>query len=174
MHLLAVVGTDYHPFDRLVRWVDAWSMGHPEVDCLIQYGTAPAPRHAAGVAYATHDELGGWMDRARIVVCHAGPSTILEVRHRRLLPIVVPRRGQAGEHVDDHQERFANRLASNGLVLTAASQRELGVLLDKALEDPTVVRLSEVADAAVTDATVRRFGDLVSGLYRHRERGRRR
>ncbi|MEQ4203835.1 glycosyltransferase [Actinopolymorpha sp. B17G11] len=174
MHLLAMVGTDYHPFDRLVRWVDAWSIGHPEVECLIQYGTAPAPRHAAGVAYAEHDELGEWMDRAGIVVCHAGPSTILEVRRRGLLPIVVPRCGQSGEHVDDHQERFASRLAGTGLVLTAGSQRELGVLLDKALDDPTVVRLSEVADGAVTDAAVRRFGELVSGLFSPVRTGKRR
>jgi hypothetical protein len=69
--------------------------------------------------------------------------------------------------------RNASPTASPATALSS-QRRELGVLLDKALEDPTVVRLSEVADAAVTDATVRRFGDLVSGLYRHRERGRRR
>jgi UDP-N-acetylglucosamine transferase subunit ALG13 len=170
MHLLAMVGTDYHPFDRLVRWVDAWSIGHPEVECLIQYGTSEPPRHATGVAYADHDELGVWMDRARIVVCHAGPSTILEVRHRGLLPIVVPRRGQAGEHVDDHQERFAGRLVGTGLVLTAASQRELEVLVDKALEDPTMVRLADGTDAVATDTAVRRFGELVSDLFRAKRR----
>lgn len=174
MHLLAMVGTDYHPFDRLVQWVDAWSIGHPDVECLIQYGTSAVPRHARGVAYAEHDELGGWMDRAGIVVCHAGPSTILEVRHRGLLPIVVPRRVRSGEHVDDHQERFAGRLGGTGLVLNAASQRELEILLDKALDDPTMVRLSDVADAAATETTVRRFGDLVADLFRPERTGKRR
>src|SRR5690606_3150585 len=34
--VLTVVGTDYHPFHRLVTWVDMWCARRPEVDCLIQ------------------------------------------------------------------------------------------------------------------------------------------
>lgn len=165
MRLLAMVGTDYHPFQRLVRWVDTWSIEQPGVECLIQYGTAMPPRHAGGTAYAEHGELGQWMDNAGILVCHAGPSTILEARRRGHRPIVVPRRAHWGEHVDDHQDRFANRLSEMGLVLTAGSEREFCALLDKAVADPTLVQLPDVEPDVAPDEAVRRFSDLVSALF---------
>ncbi|GAA5023168.1 glycosyltransferase [Actinopolymorpha pittospori] len=166
MRLLAMVGTDYHPFHRLVRWVDHWAMQQPGVECLIQYGTAMPPRHADGTAYAEPDQLGSWMDDAGILVCHAGPSTILEARRRGHLPIVVPRRALWGEHVDDHQERFAGRLAQSGHVLTAATQQEFDVLLDAALRDPRVVRRTDSDDDQRPDQAVRTFGALVAKLFR--------
>src|SRR5262245_21900671 len=51
LDVLVVVGTDYHPFPRLVRAMDEWSKEHPEVDCFVQYGTADAPVHASQSAY---------------------------------------------------------------------------------------------------------------------------
>jgi UDP-N-acetylglucosamine transferase subunit ALG13 len=46
--LLVTVGTDHHPFDRLVRWADAWLAGHPgALRCLMQTGTSTPP--AGGV-----------------------------------------------------------------------------------------------------------------------------
>ncbi|WP_020576105.1 glycosyltransferase [Actinopolymorpha alba] len=164
--LLALVGTDYHPFQRLVRWVDGWSLQRPAVGCLIQYGTAAPPRHAGGTAYAEHDEVGDWMDSAGILVCHAGPSTILEARRRGHRPIVIPRRAHWGEHVDDHQHRFASRLAELGHVLTATSQQEFEALLDQAVDDPELVRIPPVERESGTEEAVERFGHLVSDLFR--------
>ena len=165
MHLLAMVGTDHHPFQRLVHWVDTWAERRPGVECLIQFGTSTPPRRATGTAYAGHDELGRWMDRASILVSHAGPSTILEARQRGHRPIVVPRQAELGEHVDDHQSRFATRLAELDLVLTAANQHEFDELLDKAVADPGFLRLAEVAEPDGTETAVRKFDQLVSDLF---------
>ena len=42
--LLVSVGTDHHPFDRLVRWAGAWLAAHPgAVRCLMQTGTSAPP-----------------------------------------------------------------------------------------------------------------------------------
>ena len=163
--LLAMVGTDHHPFQRLVDWVDAWSVGQPGVECLIQYGTAAPPRHANGTAYAEHDELCRWMDAAAILVCHGGPSTILEARRCGRRPIVVPRSARWGEHVDDHQVRFTGRLARSDLVLTAATQREFDALLDTVVDDPASLQLGSGEKDVATGVAVQRFGDLVSGLF---------
>ena len=37
--ILVLVGTDHHPFDRLVRWADRWAGAH-EARVVIQHGTA--------------------------------------------------------------------------------------------------------------------------------------
>ena len=43
------VGTDHHPFDRLVEWVDRWAGEHPDVSglgmALITTDVAPAKRN---------------------------------------------------------------------------------------------------------------------------------
>lgn len=166
--MLTVVGTDHHPFHRLVTWVDMWCARRPEVDCLIQYGTSTPPQHARGMAYVGHDDLEAWMAKADVVVCHGGPSTILEARRRGLKPIVVPRQARLGEHVDDHQVRFVTHLVDRGLVLTVETRQELESALDQALDDPELVRVATEQDSDDTAEAVRRFAELVAGLFRGR------
>lgn len=165
MRVLTMVGTDHHPFHRLVRWVDEWSRRFPADDCMIQYGTSMPPRHARGLAYVEPDELNAWMDKAQVLVCHGGPTTIVEARRHGRRPIVVPRRSRWGEHVDDHQYLFTNRLAQTGQVLTATTQHEFELLLDAALSDPAMVRRGDADDGRQTAAAVQRFGSLVAGLF---------
>jgi diacylglycerol kinase (ATP) len=50
--LLVTVGTDHHPFDRLVRWVDGWLDGETGqaagLRCLMQTGTSAPPGGSGG------------------------------------------------------------------------------------------------------------------------------
>ncbi len=46
--VLVSVGTDFHPFDRLVAAVDRWAAQHPEARVVVQHGRSRAPRHAEG------------------------------------------------------------------------------------------------------------------------------
>ena len=162
------VGTDHHPFDRLVRWVDTWAAGR-EVRVVAQFGTAAAPHNADGASMLRSDELGRLMGRAAAVVCHGGPGTIAAARDAGTIPIVVPRRPDLGEHVDDHQLRFVARLADAGAVHAPATEAELRELLDRALEDPTAFTRDDDDDAAAAEASVRRFGGLVDDLLRDTE-----
>ena len=112
-HLVFVtVGTDHHPFDRLVAWADAWvaSGRYPDVACLIQSGTSNPPVHTPWHDYVRYDEMCAAMSSAIAVVCHGGPATIMDARRLGRVPIVVPRSADLGEHVDNHQQRFARRM----------------------------------------------------------------
>lgn len=165
VRVLAVVGTDVHPFARLVRQMDKWTARHSDrVECFVQYGNTDPPVHAAGEAFLDHDALEKRLVDADIFVCHGGPSTISEARRRGFRPIVVPRWRQHGEHVDDHQKLFVQRLADDELVWMASNDIELGSLLDRALADRSMVHL-EAADHSSTEASVQRFADLVEGLF---------
>ena len=157
------VGTDHHPFDRLVRWVDAWA-GERDVRVVAQFGTATPPTNVDGAAMLRAEELGRLMERAVAVVCHGGPGTIAAARDAGTIPIVVPRRPDLGEHVDDHQLRFVGRLATAGAVHAPTTEAELRELLDRALEDPAAFSRDDAGDDAAADAAVRRFGGLVDDL----------
>lgn len=60
------------------------------------------------------------MRRADLVVCQAGVGSALAVLALGRRPVLLPRRAEFGEHVDDHQVQIAVEL----------SDRELGVHLD--------------------------------------------
>ena len=165
--LLVTVGTDHHPFDRLVRWVDGW-LGTPGgraagLRCLMQTGTSAPP---AGVAdwhaYLEFNALQAAMREAAAVVCHGGPGTILGARHIGVVPIVVPRQHRLGEHVDDHQVAFSRRLAAEGSVFLAEAEADLHGLLDRVAAEPAAFRAP--AEHRGTAAAVRVFERLVDDL----------
>ena len=159
------VGTDHHPFGRVVDWVDRWLArgGADRADCVVQYGSAPAPRWGKGHAYLEHAEFTELVARSAVVVCHGGPATITECRRLGRVPVVVPRRPEHGEHVDNHQVLFSARLADKKLVHLASSEEELATLLDDALADRVRFTVDFNAEQPVA-AAVRRFEDLVAQL----------
>jgi UDP-N-acetylglucosamine transferase subunit ALG13 len=164
--LLVTVGTDHHPFDRLVRWADAWLAGHPgQLRCLMQTGTSAPPTGGVGEwrAYLEFDALQAARSAAAAVVCHGGPGTILGARQGGAVPIVVPRQHRLGEHVDDHQVAFSRRLAADGGgIHLAETEADLHRLLDRVAVEPAAFR-SGPEDRA-TAVAVREFGRLVDGL----------
>ncbi|MEJ7584573.1 MAG: glycosyltransferase [Acidimicrobiales bacterium] len=135
--VLVSLGTDHHRFDRLVDWVDHWVAAHPgRARCMAQVGTSKPS--ATGVTHAllSPADLAAEMAAANAVVCHGGPGTIMDARRAGVEPIVVPRSGRLGEHVDDHQERFARWMAAHDR-LVATDETDLHRLLDRALTTAT-------------------------------------
>ncbi len=166
--VFVTVGTDHHPFDRLVAWADAWMAAgrHENAPCLIQSGTSTPPVHMEWRDYVRYDEMVEAMERSVAIVCHGGPATIMDARRLGRVPIVVPRQSGLGEHVDDHQCRFAARMAEIGEVHLARSEEELHDLLDAALANPEAFEPALSGDEIA--AAVRRFEQLVDGLVRPR------
>lgn len=161
--LFVTVGTDHHPFDRLVRWLDAWleAGGDRLVRCLVQRGTSIPPSQAESNDYFTHEAMSAAMGEAAAVVCHGGPGTIMLAAHRGKVPIVVPRLNALGEHVDDHQLIFARRMADEGTIVLAESEDRFRALV----EDALAARIARawVAPSCTAD-TVRRFEEIVDEL----------
>lgn len=159
--VLATVGTERYPFERLVRWVDAWAGATPGVRCFVQHGTAAPPRHAEGAPYLPFQELTRLLDEAAAAVVHGGTGSVMLCRHRGLVPIVVPRAHRHGEHVDDHQVEFARWLAGRGEVELVEDQESLRRILDGVA---TGARSMRGASVGPRGEAVARFRELVDGL----------
>lgn len=117
--ILVLVGTDHHGFDRAVTWADTRQRAHPDDDVLVQHGRTAAPGAARGAAFLTPAELRAEVALADVVITHGGPGTISDARRGGHRPLVFPRDPAFGEHVDDHQRRFAPWCAERGLVHVA-------------------------------------------------------
>lgn len=158
------VGTDFHPFDRLCRWVDGWMAngGTDRVRCFVQSGTSTPPGRAEHAQYLGYPEMERMIREATAVVCHGGPGTIMLAATLGKRPIVVPRRRAEGEHVDDHQHSFAHRIGGGGTILVAETEEQFRGCLEAVLRrngsDPAPPRSLRSAEA------VARFEKLVDGL----------
>jgi UDP-N-acetylglucosamine transferase subunit ALG13 len=160
--VLVLVGTDHHRFDRLVEWVDRWAE-QSGADVLVQYGRSRPPRVAAGQPFLDWDKVQSELAEADVVVSHGGPATIAEARKAGHVPVVVPRDPARDEHVDGHQQLFARRLGSSGLVTLAETEPALGTALAGAVASGRG-RAEAVPEAATETAA--RLGTLVDGLLR--------
>ncbi|WP_336660500.1 glycosyltransferase [Leucobacter sp. USHLN153] len=85
------------------------------------------------------DELLQHALNADAVITHSGVGTILQMLDHEISPVVVPRRMERGEHVDDHQTQIWNLLRDSEIahpvevesltretLITAASSRTVG------------------------------------------------
>ena len=105
--VVILVGTDHHRFDRVVEWADRHQAAHPEEHVFVQYGQSNPPARARGASFLEPPELKAEIAGADVVITHGGPGTIHDARSAGHRPIVLPRDPRHGEHVDDHQQRFA-------------------------------------------------------------------
>jgi UDP-N-acetylglucosamine transferase subunit ALG13 len=112
--IVVTIGTNEQPFDRLIAAAAAL---RTDEALVVQYG-ASAITSGPGrwVDFLGFDELADLMREARAVVCHAGVGSIMLARQCGKRPIVMPRRLDRDEAVDDHQLPLARRLAASGLV----------------------------------------------------------
>jgi UDP-N-acetylglucosamine transferase subunit ALG13 len=158
--ILILVGTDHHAFQRAVTWADDRQRTRPQERVFIQYGKSAAPAVAAGEAFLSPDQMRAAIARADLVITHGGPGTISDARHGGHRPIVFPRDPQHGEHVDDHQQRFAAWCEARGLAQFARTVSDLDAAVAAVGEVGT--RGAGSADHA-SAAAVATVGALIDG-----------
>jgi UDP-N-acetylglucosamine transferase subunit ALG13 len=163
LHVLVLVGTDVHPFDRLLGWVENYT-ARGLVTWTIQSGSSRETKLAGGSPFLDRAQLATALETAHVVICHGGPATITEARRAGHKPLCVPRDPKQGEHVDDHQQRFARRLGRSGLVQICETEEELHAALERAESKRDAYRIDNSdADAAVV-ATALQIGRIADGL----------
>jgi UDP-N-acetylglucosamine transferase subunit ALG13 len=164
VRIAVIVGTDHHPFDRLITWVNDWLRQHPEQipAFFVQSGSASVEPICDGAAIMEAGQLDKVLDEADVAICHGGPGSIADAWSRGLLPIVVPRLRRHGEVVDDHQVDFCVKLAGLDRIRLAQEPAAFADLLAEATSDPAHFRA--IGPGADVGAAVGRFAALVDEL----------
>lgn len=124
--ILATVGTHEDPFDRLLVELERLCQTgavQEEVICQSGYCTVQT-HHVTTHKQLPFDELQALMSRARIIITHGGPASIMQALAHGTIPIVVPRQADFGEHVDNHQCRFAEKMSDRVLTVFDISELE--------------------------------------------------
>ena len=128
--IFVTVGTHEQPFNRLVEYMDKWSMNHDE-EVVIQTGFSTyEPRKASWSKLYPYKTIIEMVDKARIVITHGGPSSFIMPLQIGKVPIVVPRKHEFDEHVNDHQVDFCRKVAERqGNIIVVEQVDELGDVL---------------------------------------------
>ena len=112
-------------FDALVE------SGVIQEEVILQTGYSTyEPKHCTWSRLLPYQQMQSYIRDARIVITHGGPASFIAPLQVGKVPIVVPRKKELGEHVNDHQVEFARAVAERmGTILVAEDMDTLEDLI---------------------------------------------
>lgn len=133
--IFVTVGTHEQQFDRLVRAVDELRAdGTIDEPVFVQTGYCTyEPVHCEHSKFVPFKRMKEMMADADVVITHGGPSSFIEAMAAGKVPVVVPRRGDLGEHVNDHQADFVRIVAERqGGIVPVYDTMDLSQAIERA------------------------------------------
>ena len=130
--IFVTVGTHEQQFNRLVEYMDKWAAEHDE-EVLIQTGYSTyEPKHCKWQKLFPYQDMSKNVADARIVITHGGPSSFIAPLQIGKTPIVVPRKYEYDEHVNNHQVNFSKAVAERmGTIIVVEDVEKLGETIEK-------------------------------------------
>ena len=130
--IFVTVGTHEQPFNRLVEYMDRWAEKHDE-PVVIQTGYSTyQPKNCKWSKLYPYQEMVKKVNEVRIVITHGGPSSFIMSLQIGKIPVVVPRKKEFNEHVNDHQVNFCKAVAQRQRnIIVVEDVSELGNILDE-------------------------------------------
>ena len=110
--IFVTVGTHEQQFNRLIKKIDELKeQGTIREPVFIQSGYSTyEPKHCQWRKLLPYKEMEEKIRTAHIVITHGGPSSFISVLQAGKIPVVVPRKAEFGEHVNDHQVDFSRKV----------------------------------------------------------------
>ncbi len=130
--IFVTVGTHEQPFDRLIEYMDKLAATIEE-DVVIQSGFSTyVPQNCTWKKLFSYTEMNTNVEQARVVITHGGPSSFIAPLQIGKIPIVVPRRKEFNEHVNDHQLNFCREVAKRQkCIIEVEDVKELKRIIEK-------------------------------------------
>lgn len=128
-----MLGTQDKPFNRILKAVAREKKkGNIKDKIIAQIGcTNFKDDNIKTFDFSSKEEIESLIEKARIIITHAGVGTITECLSKDKKVIVVPRLKKYGEHTNDHQLQITKEFALKGYVLPLYDTKNLS----KALND---------------------------------------
>ena len=132
--IFVTIGTMYG-FPRLIKEMDDIADGIDE-EVIMQIGeTIYEPKNTKYFRFTSREEMNQLYKNSRIVICHAGVGSILSAIEYAKPVIVIPRRKEYGEVIDDHQLEIARELENEGIINAVYDINELRNILKEPINN---------------------------------------
>ncbi|MCI8950927.1 MAG: multidrug MFS transporter [Lachnospiraceae bacterium] len=132
--IFVTVGTHEQPFNRLIQYMDELKRdGKIDEEVFIQTGYSTyEPQYCQWSKMIPYNEMIRNVEEARIVITHGGPASFIMPLQIGKIPIVVPRKQEYGEHINNHQVAFARRIAeTKGSIIIVENIQMLGTVISQ-------------------------------------------
>lgn len=110
--IFVTVGTHEQQFNRLLKCIDKMVEEKKIMDKVIMqtgYSTYE-PKYCEYSKLIGYEDMQRYIKEADIVVTHGGPASFIDPLAVGKIPIVVPRKKDFDEHVNNHQLEFAKEV----------------------------------------------------------------
>ena len=106
--IFVTVGTHEQPFDRLIKELDTLIEKKVITETVIaQIGYCNyKPKNIEWYKFLSYQEMHNFTKEARVVITHGGPASFILPSQYNKIPIVVPRKAEFNEHINNHQVEF--------------------------------------------------------------------
>lgn len=113
-----MVGSQNFQFNRLLRQLDFLVKNKKFKDCIFaQTGYSDyKPTYYDYNKFINQKDMKNYIKRSSLVICHGGTGAIVSALKENKKVIVVPRRSEYGEHVDNHQFEIVKRFEKLGFI----------------------------------------------------------
>jgi UDP-N-acetylglucosamine transferase subunit ALG13 len=128
--IFVMVGTNPYPFDRLLRAISKYADETGE-EIIAQIGNTPPRDNIECHRYLDHSDVMKYISSANVVVCQGGYGSICDSLSLSARTVVVPRRIEAGECVDNQIE-LVSAFAKEGLIIPVMDIADLPDAIAKA------------------------------------------
>lgn len=116
--IFVTVGSQKFQFNRLLKKVDELiENGKITEEVFGQIGVSDyKPKNYKYKDFMTQEEFNNYLDKADIIITHAGTGVIVNAIKKGKKVLGVPRLAKFGEHVDDHQVQLINEFSEMNLI----------------------------------------------------------
>lgn len=126
--IFVTVGTHEQQFNRLIKSIDKMvEEGVINERVIIQKGYSDyEPKHCEYYDLIGYEKMQKYLNEARIIITHGGPASFISALSIGKIPIVMPRKKEYEEHVNNHQLIFAKEVEKRMKnIIVAETEEEL-------------------------------------------------
>lgn len=119
--IFITIGNEHRNFQRMSDLVIFLANKLPKEEFIFQYGHSKIekqiPNNLNIIKFISRNEFEIKITNARFVITHAGAGTLLQCFEKNIVPLVLPRRAELNEHLNNHQLDILNQFAEKKLCL---------------------------------------------------------
>ncbi len=136
--IFVILGTQDKKFPRLLeaiqKKIDEGKIDKKE-EIIVQAGSTKYKSNDMKILdYIPISQFEDYIEKADLIICHAGVGTILTALKKNKKIIAAARLKQYGEHVNDHQLQILDNFKNKGYILALENFDEIDNLIKQAQE----------------------------------------
>lgn len=136
--IFVILGTQDKKFPRLLealqKKIDEGKIDKKE-EIIVQAGSTKYKSNDMKIFdYIPISQFEDYIEKADLIICHAGVGTILTALKKNKKIIAAARLKQYGEHVNDHQLQILENFKNKGYILALENFDEMDNLIKQAQE----------------------------------------